>query len=118
MSNDDLDLRYFRQLLEASRAELTEIDRSAREAADPVQLDQTRQGRLSRMDALQQQAMASESNRRRTLELNRIDAALKRITAEEFGDCGRCGEPIAIGRLEADPTATLCLDCAEAAERD
>ena len=118
MENDHLDLKHFRQLLETQRAELTALDQGAREAADTVELDQTRQGRLSRMDALQQQAMASESNRRRTLELNRIESALKRIAEDEFGDCRHCGEQIAIGRLEADPTATLCLICAEAAERE
>lgn len=118
MENDKLDLEHFKTLLEAHRADLTALDQSAREAADTVELDQTRQGRLSRMDALQQQAMASESNRRRTLELNRIEAALRRLDEGEFGDCGHCGEPIAIGRLEADPTATLCVACAEAAERE
>jgi DnaK suppressor protein len=118
MENNDLDLDHFKQILEAHRADLTALDQSVREAADTVELDQTRQGRLSRMDALQQQAMANESNRRRTLELNRIEAALRRIEQGEFGECRHCGEPIATGRLEADPTASLCVACAEAAEHE
>ena len=115
--DDELDLTRYRRLLEAQRTDLEALDDSARQSADTVELDQTRQGRLSRMDAMQQQAMANESNRRRTLELNRIDAALRRIDDGEFGACLHCGEAIAEGRLHADPTATLCLRCAEDAER-
>ena len=116
MSNDNLDLQHFKHILEAKRAALTELDEPGREAADSVELDQTRQGRLSRMDALQRQAMAAETNRRRAVELQRIDAAMRRIDAGEFGDCEVCGEAIARGRLEADPTVTLCVRCAEEAE--
>ncbi|MEQ8344932.1 MAG: TraR/DksA family transcriptional regulator [Sneathiellaceae bacterium] len=78
----------------------------------PVELDQSSVGRLSRMDALQVQAMAQASERRRTEEVRRIAAALQRIADDEFGWCLRCGEAIADGRLDADPTATLCIGCA------
>ncbi len=78
-----------------------------------MELDQTRQGRLSRIDALQQQAMAAETQRRRTLELRRIDAALRRIDAGEYGYCLTCGEEIAPARLKFDPAATQCVPCAE-----
>jgi len=83
-------------------------------AADraPVELDQTRQGRLSRMDALQGQAMAMAAQERRRAELARIEAALGRVGAGRFGDCLRCGEPIGEKRLALDPAATLCIECA------
>lgn len=116
MSDKELDLEHFKHLLETKRTALTALDETGREAADSVDLDQSRQGRLSRTDALQRQAMANESNRRRAIELQRIEAALRRITADEFGDCTECGAAIAPGRLEADPTATLCVACAEKAE--
>ena len=45
----------------------------------PVELDQTKVGRLSRMDAMQSQAMAKETQRRRKNDITRIDAAIKRI---------------------------------------
>jgi len=88
-------------------AEMTEEDRK------PVELDQSAVGRLSRMDALQSQAMALETERRREIELHRIDAALQRISAGEFGFCNSCGEEIEIKRLELDPTAPVCIECAE-----
>lgn len=81
-------------------------------AAGAVELDQTCMGRLSRMDALQRQAMSQEQERRRGIELQRIDAALRRIEAGDYGDCLRCEEPIGIQRLEADPANPLCIRCA------
>jgi DnaK suppressor protein len=106
-----------RARLLARRAELAELDAGAGEAAGTVELDQSRVGRLSRMDALQGQAMAQETLRRQQRERQRIDAALRRLDDGSYGDCLECAEPIAAGRLAADPTATLCLACAEAAER-
>ena len=79
----------------------------------PVELDQTRMGRLSRMDALQEQAMAIEVERRREVELARIDSALKRLDEGEYGYCVSCGEPIALKRLELDPATPVCVECAE-----
>lgn len=109
----ELDVDHYRDLLEAQRAELTADDALSQETADTVELDQTRQGRLSRMDAMQQQAMAAETHRRRGFELQRIAAALKRIEKGEYGFCLSCAEPIALGRLEIDPASTRCIQCAE-----
>ena len=68
--------KYKKLLLERRKA-LVELDEDAEGARQPVELDQTRVGRLSRMDALQGQAMAQETARRRDNEVVRIDAALK-----------------------------------------
>ena len=106
-----------RARLDARRAELQALDATANEATETVELDQARVGRLSRMDALQGQAMAQETLRRHQVELRRIDAALRRVDDGSYGECLACGEPIVPGRLTADPTATHCLACAEAAER-
>ncbi|MFC6287141.1 TraR/DksA family transcriptional regulator [Nocardioides sp. GCM10027113] len=46
--------------------------------------------------------------------LEEIDAAAARLEAGTYGTCERCGEPIAVGRLEARPTARLCIRCASA----
>ncbi|MBT8444490.1 MAG: TraR/DksA family transcriptional regulator [Gammaproteobacteria bacterium] len=86
------------------------------DAAATVELDQTRQGRLSRMDAMQAQAMSLEANRRREQQLARLKSALKRIEAGDYGWCLECGEPIDPRRLEHDPAAPLCIACAEKAE--
>ena len=110
---DQLDLGHFRELLEARRQGLLRDTEGAAAAADTVELDQTRQGRLSRMDAMQQQAMAKATNRRREGELTLITAALKRIDERDYGLCVVCDGPIAAGRLEVNPTATRCIRCAE-----
>jgi len=81
-----------------------------------VELDQSKVGRLSRMDAMQAQAMAKASAERRKVMLVKIVAALARIDDDVFGYCLACDEPINPKRLELDPTATLCIACAEKAE--
>lgn len=86
------------------------------EAAGTVELDQSSVGRLSRMDALQAQAMSQETERRRSLELQQINSALQRMEAGEYGYCVRCGEEIAVKRLEFDPATPQCIRCASAAE--
>ena len=109
------DWRHFRNLLLQRREALLDVAGTGREAADTVELDQSRVGRLSRMDALQSQAMSRETNRRRKVELSRIEAALQRIADGDYGLCVRCGEEIAEGRLLSDPSAPLCIDCASRA---
>ena len=85
-------------------------------AAAPVELDQTRVGRLSRMDALQAQAMSLDARRRRHEQLAGVARALARLDADDYGYCEECGDEIAAGRLEFDPTATLCIACASRRE--
>ena len=96
------------------RLELQALDKAAKDAQAPVELDQQSVGRLSRMDAMQQQEMAQAEGRRRQNDITRIDAALKRIEEDEYGWCASCGEPIARKRLEIDPMAHLCIGCASA----
>lgn len=79
--------------------------------------DPTRAGRLTRFDELRNQAMSSEAVRRRKRELLRIDDALRRLDAGEYGECLVCGGGIAQGRLEADPAAERCIRCATLAEQ-
>lgn len=110
------DPERFRTLLESRRQQLLGLSATANEAAATVELDQTRVGRLSRMDALQSQAMSVETRRRRELEIRRIAAALKRLDEGDYGYCIECGQPIAEKRLEFDPAAPLCIKCAEATE--
>ncbi|NNC72568.1 MAG: hypothetical protein HKN78_06785 [Sphingomonadaceae bacterium] len=64
------------------------------------------------MDAMQQQAMAEAEGRRRQADIQRIDAALKRIEDDDYGWCLTCGEAIEPKRLEIDPMATRCVTCA------
>jgi DnaK suppressor protein len=105
-------IESFKRHLMQQRQDLLALQETADEAAGTVELDQTSVGRLSRMDALQGQAMSRERDRRRQIELQKIAAALRRIEAGDYGDCVRCGEEIAIRRLDLDPAAPLCIDCA------
>ena len=110
---DAAQLEHFKALLLALQDSLSETVQSAEEAGETVELDQTRVGRLSRMDALQAQQMALETERRNRARLLLVQRALERIERGEYGDCLACGEPIDPRRLEADPTATRCIACAE-----
>lgn len=106
------DLGKWRTQLLALRAQLTGEDEGAATWRKPVELDQQSVGRLSRMDAMQQQAMADAEGRRRQADIARIDAALERIEEGEYGWCLSCGEAIAVKRLAIDPMATQCIGCA------
>lgn len=107
-----MDERAVRDRLCRRRAELEEEDRLSAADRAPVQLDQDSVGRLSRIDAMQVQAMALAAERRRAAERNRIYAALKRLDEGEFGYCVTCGDEISAGRLEHDPSVSQCLACA------
>src|SRR5665811_246502 len=102
--------------LRAALVERLEALRAASETtADnrrPVELDQTSVGRLSRMDAMQVQALAVATDRRRHDEVRRVEAAIKRIDEGEYGYCVACGGEIAAMRLAVDPTAATCIACA------
>ena len=103
--------------LRARREELRGLSESARDSRKPVELDQGKVGRLSRMDAMRDQAMAQESERRRAGELRQIEAALARLKRGDYGYCVRCGEDIAPARLELDPAVATCINCAGGGRR-
>ena len=107
----------FRRLLEEQRRALLDIAAAGEQGAATVELDQTRVGRVSRMDALQQQAMSQEAKRRREVALRNIELALARMDAGDYGFCDDCGEEIPPGRLEIDPAGPLCVDCARKLEQ-
>jgi DnaK suppressor protein len=110
--SENLDLDYFKGLLIARLDELRALIAGARDQVKPVALDQSSVGRLSRMDAMQVQAMAKETERRRQLDLQRVQTALERLDAGDYGYCLRCDDQIPIKRLEFDPAVTTCVDCA------
>lgn len=110
---DDADIKRLEQKLLALRDELRGMEASSREDTRPVKLDQSSVGRLSRMDAMQAQQMAQETARRRQRQLQKVDAALGRIESGDYGYCFACDEEIDLRRLEADPTHTRCVRCAD-----
>lgn len=115
MNNQQLE-QYRQKLLEI-RAQLEALEETGEAAAETVELDQSKVGRLSRMDAMQAQAMSIETNRRRQEELRQITRALKKIKDGDYGYCVSCDEAIAEKRLDVNPATTLCIDCANKQEQ-
>ena len=101
-----------RRKLIARREALDAQDAAIADSRDTVELQQDSVGRLSRMDAMQQQAMAQATARHRGAERARIAAALERMDEGEWGWCTACGNQIAEKRLAHDPSVALCLACA------
>ncbi len=101
-----------RTRLSAKGAELTELSELSEDARAPVELDQQAVGRLSRMDALQNQAMQQAAERARKRDLVRIEMAERRLSEGDYGYCEECGEEIPDGRLAIDPMAERCVNCA------
>jgi len=108
----DISLADYKDRLLDEKRQIESMIKATEGNISAVTLDQTKVGRLSRMDALQSQAMSREVDRRRQLELKRIDAALARIEAGEFGYCITCGEDIEPARLKHNPSLPQCGACA------
>jgi len=105
-------LTRFEDLITVRLKEIDVEDQNTRQDRATVVLDQQSVGRLSRMDAMQQQAMANATHQRRLQEKSRLQAALQRITAGEFGYCADCGGDIPDARLDLNPAVQLCIGCA------
>ena len=109
---NSIDLAHYKKILLHRQKEIIAMQQTTNDSTRPVDLDQSSVGRLSRMDAMQSQAMALENKRRREIELTRIDAALERIKEEEYGYCAACDEEIDQRRLSVDPANPFCVKCA------
>jgi len=105
------DFSKFRDILMAMLDDAQRESAAANDAQSIVKLDQQSVGRLSRMDAIQQQAMALAVQQRRTNAKARIVAALARLDNDEFGYCINCGDEIGLNRLTVDPTIHSCMMC-------
>ncbi|MCB1464145.1 MAG: TraR/DksA C4-type zinc finger protein [Nitratireductor sp.] len=107
-----VDLKLAKTRLETRRRELEAQSAETGEARQAVELDQQSVGRLSRMDAMQTQAMAQAQERKRQHDLVRIEMAMRRIEAGDYGYCAECDAEIPDGRLAIDPMAEKCVGCA------
>ncbi len=113
----DIDVNHFKRKLMAARDAILATQEARDASAATVELDQSSVGRLSRMDAMQQQAMAQSNRQRADVALRRIDAALRRCDDGSYGLCLECDEAIDPRRLELDPATPLCITCAQACDR-
>ena len=108
-------IEELRRALETAREGLEAALEASREDVRPVGLDEPI-GRLTRMDALQQQSMAKASRREAEARLRQIAGALAAVRQGDYGFCIRCEEPIGHARLRARPETRLCLACRERSE--
>ena len=105
-----------RVALRKLQADLEHLLRSTRESTQPVDLDEPI-GRLTRMDAIQQQKVASANRRTYDIRLQQVKQALASMASERYGLCRRCEDPIGYPRLEARPESPYCLDCQSEIDR-
>ena len=103
-------IAFFQERLESLAREICEFLETSKDASGVVELD-TSIGRLSRMDAMQDQQMALELRRRKKRQLLQVNNALKRIEENLYGLCSLCNQPIAEERLEAFPEVLTCVNC-------
>ena len=102
-------LEHFRTMLSGIKTELSEdIDRTVHTMQDEATVFADPNDRAS-----QESDMSLElRNRDRERKLiKNIDKILVRIDEADYGYCDKCGIEIGLSRLEARPTATLCIDC-------
>ena len=107
----DIQFAKYKELIEQQLEELTAEDVLGQSAQKTVELDQQSVGRLSRMDALQSQAMAQAQQRRSDAHKQALQAALRRLAEDEFGYCMECGDKIEEARLLANPVVLKCVSC-------
>jgi DnaK suppressor protein len=104
-------LQQLQQQLLQLKTELEEQLNSNQDATNIVELDQSAIGRVTRMDAIQQQSMAVSTRNKVRQRLQSINLALSRYKKEDYGYCKQCDETIAFVRLLAQPESSLCLSC-------
>ncbi|HCY13012.1 MAG TPA: conjugal transfer protein TraR [Gammaproteobacteria bacterium] len=109
------DREKLRRILQQQRATLTSEQTMA--GSETIELDQSRIGRLSRAEAMQDHEMSLEVRRRREAALKEIEHTLEHLDDEDYGLCDECGTAIAEGRLVLNPAVRLCIDCATAHEQ-
>lgn len=104
-------LESFRARIEQELARTLTALEATSDAAPDVEADQQRVGRLSRIDAIQQQALTAGRRQLLVRQQRKLTAALDRLRNGEFGVCCQCGDPIALERLNVDPATPFCMRC-------
>lgn len=106
-----LNIEAYRKRLQTALAQVKADTTESTAAAATVVLDQSSVGRLSRMDAMQQQAMAKNVLQRLAMQQRKLEAALGRMELGTYGLCCLCHDAVETKRLDADPAAVFCRDC-------
>ena len=110
----DLSERQIAQLeidLKAMRDQLETAIEDNQGQLEPVLLDQQSVGRVSRIDAIQQQQMATALKQQQRLHLQQVNRAINELDNGDYGYCQQCGDVIAFARLKARPESVMCVKC-------
>ena len=99
----------------ALRENLKKLLESSKDSTQAVEPDRAI-GRLTRMDAIQQQSMAKANRATYQLRLQQAQQAIRHIAEEDYGYCRRCDEAIGYRRLKAKPETPFCVTCQSASE--
>ena len=108
-------MKKFKKIFEAQRKAILFNDRIMREDFEVCADD--RYDEIDQATTDMEQSMRMRLRNREILYIKKVDDALTRIEEGSFGECDECGEDIELRRLEARPTATLCVGCKEEQER-
>jgi len=104
-------LIFLKEKLKTLSVDICKIINNTDQASETVTLDQSRLGRLSRMDAMQQQEMAKAELLQFSKRLKLIQKALTKFEQDEYGWCEDCDEMIAEERLNIKPESQYCIKC-------
>jgi len=90
------------------KAEMKILEENSRPIAPDCSL-----GRLTRLEAMQEQELNVHRLHEAKIRLNRLEYALRKVGSPEYGICMECEEPIAVARLKLMPETSLCIRCAK-----
>lgn len=113
---DATQLRELQRILQVLQQELTLAIENDLGQSNPVTLDQQSVGRVSRIDAIQQQQMAKATRRQQQQQLRQVSRAIDELAQGDYGYCQQCGELIAFARLKVRPESVLCVRCQQELE--
>lgn len=112
----DADKQAFRDAVQQRLEDLAVLLGSESNDGSAIELDQTRVGRLARMEAMQHHAIAQVQHERAKAQRLALERLLSRVNDDDFGECYYCGEDIGVGRMLVRPESMKCITCAEADE--
>lgn len=117
MTLADQEKQALRKIIEERLSEFAAQLKMSKESSQVVELDQALAGRVSRIDAIQQQKIAEAGLMRAQLKYNQLKKALVNLSSDDYGSCVECGEQIGLPRLLIKPESTLCIECQSQQEK-
>jgi len=107
---DSKKLEQYKALIIKEINSVKESLNALNEQLKPVSPDSSL-GRITRMDAIQNQSVSRQSLNSKKVRLYKLEVALRSVDAQTYGICTICGEDIAENRLKIVPESTVCMDC-------